>query len=271
MNVANRSHVREGEKGFSIASVMVAAVILSILAAGISQMLINSSRHVSYLEDRLEAQDFKKEIQSLLNDEVACRNTFGQTSVPTNIREEVTIRSLKDYTGAEPFSQNEPIFPGSRIRVDKIVMTNKDVRPNNGGVGNIKLRLEISRTTTSGVQAMRPLEFLVSVEKAPAGQTIANCMAAGSGIDLNNLCVVGDQVIESGMRASLRKEDVTIESGGLGGCETVTTTSDYIYRCDGNQLHEIDKREVETTREPAAAGTNGCSNASSNNTTNNNI
>lgn len=194
------------QKGFSIPSVMIGISIMGIMSVGLSQMIMNSTNSVNYLEDKMEVQDFKRELSSTLSNPQACEFTLrGQQVLP-----EFNINQIREATNQIVHQVNQNIFPSSRVIIKRISVSNVNVPPAVGSSGDIKLLVNLSRRASSTETDLKPVEILISAKKFAADNRIETCVAngsAGSESDLEKACVMGSRILKDGSTRSARETD----------------------------------------------------------------
>lgn len=242
------------ESGFSLTSIMIGGVIMSIMAAGMANMLHQASTSQSYLEDRMELQETKRELTMLLSNPETCTATFEGSPVVTELGNSFSIR---DANGEEKFNNNRPLYQGSRLRVTGMSLRNEDVEPQVGGRGTAKLLININRQSGSIDSAMKPIEISLNVAKFPGNHRIETCSSEGGGaLDVENVCVLnmgeeaGMRLMESGTTftydvSSRRVEEFRSRCSGIViGSRTTSSVNRRTVRCDGTTITEVGNDQI---------------------------
>lgn len=196
MNAMKLPKQKSSEAGYSIVSVLMGASLLSIITAGMTQVISTSIQQVTLMEDRIELLDLKNEIQSLLANEISCRNTLRNTPVTKGMSE---VRAMMDVDNNTVFEEQKHIYPSSRIIVDEIRMVDKNVNSAPGGSGEVNVIVNVSRKTMTGYQKMKPIDMAVFVEKSATSDLVADCAATGRApVSVAKVCRVGSVLVKEG-------------------------------------------------------------------------
>lgn len=169
-------------KGFTLVEVLVASSVLLIAGLALGSLIVNQARQVSYLEDRMSYQNLKEEINQLLNDPVACKNSLETVKVP-NVLGNVTkgALTLKSQSNQLLFDPSNP----KKNSYDRITISKISLKNDNVGMGDVNgegvLQIEVKRQRTGlGPDEFAIIEKPVYLEVNPA-RAIQSC----SGTDPN--------------------------------------------------------------------------------------
>lgn len=160
------------QSGFSIASVMIAITVISIVALGISTMLQNSMKTVTFIEDKQSALDLKNEIMIAFSDSRACRNTLRGFPVAPN---EQPVEALKN-------KNDRPLYTNNRydqLIINRIQLERKEIATAPNASGRMDLIINISRERSKAQADLKPLNVPLSVT-TDSSSRIEDCVALGS-------------------------------------------------------------------------------------------
>ncbi len=177
------------QKGFSIAQVVVAMSIMSVVSLGITSMLQNQTNTVFYLEDKMSHQNFKKEVENLLSDSAACTESLTNINVPASILPNATqLFNIKDSTGAVVFdAANNNRNKFDKLEISNISIQNVDiVGAAVAGKVNIKVDVRRQRGPANTNQA---LQSVVIQKDVVIDGTRAVTSCTGGGNDPSNACL----------------------------------------------------------------------------------
>lgn len=167
------------QNGFSIASVVIAMSIMSVITLGVTTLIQNSMKSVTYIEDKLSAINLQNELNMDFSDSRVCKNTLKNLKVVSEGEDQVVpaIKSSNDrivYKAPTTYD---------RLNIDRILLENVNVAaPNTTGRMNLSLNLKRQR---EGVADLKPVTVPLSVVTDGTGR-IASCVALGSEEDGNN-------------------------------------------------------------------------------------
>ena len=159
----------ENQKGFTIASVMVAASIGAFVILGISTALQNSLNTASFIEDKQSSMDLKNELTIDLSDGAACANTLSGRLVDEK------IASLRNKANQVLFADGKY----DRLNIGSMYLQNVDVPAAPNGTGRVNMFVEVERSRGPASQSLKQIKIPISVT-LDATSRIASCAAAGS-------------------------------------------------------------------------------------------
>jgi len=127
------------ESGFTLIGVMVAAGVASIISVAISQLILQQSSSISYLEDRLSKISLDNELKINFSYADTCKNTLNGK----DILADQSLTTIFD-------THNNPIISSTagnydNIKVKNIRLENVDVPTAPVETGVMKLVIEIER------------------------------------------------------------------------------------------------------------------------------
>ncbi len=181
--------MRLNQKGFSIAQMVVASSVMSVIGLGLTGMIQNQAKTVFYLEDQMSHQNFKKELETLLLDNGICGvSLFGKT-LPTALvsasPSSGTDFSIINPSGAvlfNPADTDKNSF--DNLIVDQIKMQNIDVTNPLVG-GNVNLQISIRRKRGSSNQALKNVN-IVKLVTLDASWNVQTCLGSSSSGNLGH-------------------------------------------------------------------------------------
>ena len=86
-------------KGFSLIEVLVALGLLSLVSAGVANLILEQRKHTNIFESTAEATSVRMEIESYLQDPVACQNTLEDKDPFEDHRYNRRVREVRDRYG----------------------------------------------------------------------------------------------------------------------------------------------------------------------------
>ncbi len=163
-------------KGFSIIEMSISAAIMSAVALGVSTLIGHQSNSISYMEDRLSHQMFKKEINELLDQPEICKNSLQGLRAPALGLTLGSGISINDKNGDAIYNTGaKNIVDG--IKIVSINLTNLDL-DNVATLGNGLLQIRVERNDKSKM-AMQVIEKRVPLIVDAVTRAILDCPAAG--------------------------------------------------------------------------------------------
>jgi len=187
LNVKKKFSYKD-QKGFSLISAVVAAGLMSAIGLGVSNLIIQQSNSVSYLEDRLAKVDLKTKVTSLLSEGSSCANTFGGLGVPAvSTPTQIFQTPLKNVIGddgvvfLETGTSNIDDRLYQQLEITSINLENLNV-PIGGSVvetGRVKTVMNVRRTRGLGNIDMAPIELELDVE-TDVNDLVVSCNVVGA-------------------------------------------------------------------------------------------
>lgn len=162
----------KNQKGFSIASVVVAMGIASVLILGISTALQHTIGSVTYIEDKQSAMDLKNEITIDLSDSTACLNSLTGIRV---VAGDLSVSNLRN--SANQVQYQSRVYDG--LRIGNIFLENVSLPLTPNQNGRMNLMVNVSRNRSRGQQDLKSIKVPLSVT-TDASNRIINCVALGS-------------------------------------------------------------------------------------------
>ncbi len=185
------------QKGFSIAQVMVAMTIMSIMSVGLSTMIQNQSNTVFYLEDQMSHQNLKKEVETLLSDTTACTESLSGIRVPAQLVSVAPNAAndfvIKDNAGVAKYNYtNNNLNKFDKLEISHIHLQNVDIAGAAvDGIVNIMVDVRRDRGPSRS-QALKSILIQKEVT-IDAGRNVTGCSNIGA-----DALGVGDCLVNKG-------------------------------------------------------------------------
>lgn len=162
--------------GFSIVSALVGTSIALIGALALSKMLIDQSKTISYLEDRLSTNSLASEVQMVLAPELACIQSLSgaRLSVATDGGNSPPV-TIRDRTSTERFKAPQKY---DRLEISRIVLNIPTPIPA-GGSGEVDFVVSLQRQRGEGFGQLAPITIKKLVHLDPASN-VTSCTSLGA-------------------------------------------------------------------------------------------
>lgn len=172
------------ENGVALIQVIMAAAIFSVLSLAMSKLIIEQRQSNAYLEDQLEKIAIIRNLETTLQDGLACQQTLSGLLIRSTGSSNVS--DLKDSHGNVIYNSNS--IQGN-LRIGQIRVSNQTVpSPNSSGFVNIYIPLSRNRTG-GGPSHFKTLEHKIKVT-VDSSRRVTNCstsnmevLESGTGYD----------------------------------------------------------------------------------------
>ncbi len=180
----------KNQNGFSMAQVMVAGTIMAIMSVGLAEMISQQSKSITYMEDRMSHQNFKKEIETAMSDDAACTETLNSIILPAIGDDLTNVTNVVDSAGNEIYNPADPTKSVyDQIKIDSIKLDNIDVPAINTS-GQVKMIFNIKRLRKGGgSESLKSVEIVRNVNVDASFRTVA-CTGGSNGS--SNSCLEND-------------------------------------------------------------------------------
>lgn len=163
----------KSSKGFALMEVMVAAVIIGIIAVGLTAFIDNSIQSQNFVTYKGEKDNMMNDIRSLLGNSTACYNTFtGQTY---NASLSASITQLKDKNNTVAYQTATP-YSNNMLLIDQMVLDNYDLTTQ-------QAKFMVKFKTIRRVLGPEYLVDYITIQAQVTGTTLSGCYAFAAGND----------------------------------------------------------------------------------------
>ncbi len=171
------------ENAFGIVEVLIAIGLVGIMAVGISGMLTGAMKQQKGIQAKDQQREITSEVRNLLNDNVACKNSFAAAG--NNPQTGFTVTQIKDGSappGAVKYAINTKDKSGLLTFTEfKINNWVADSGSTTSGVADLKIKLSKVGDTAS-VKEINPDIITLKITRDGAGN-ITDCISLGKATD----------------------------------------------------------------------------------------
>lgn len=155
------------EKGFSLAEIMIAMGLLSVLTLGVSSMMKNMQQGQATAEVKLEQLEIRRVISMVLMDRLACENTLK------NIILGNTISDIKNSSGVSLYSVGKS-YGNNTLKISSI--QTKDLGEiDSSGVRSAELLIKFDKLKKMAMGQIKQATIRLNVVADSTTKLISSC------------------------------------------------------------------------------------------------
>ncbi len=175
LHLANQ-HLKQ--KAFGIVEVMIAIGLVGIMAAGISGMLTGAMRQQAGIQAKDQQREVTAEIRNLLNNKVACLNSFGGGNVQTGF----PVSQVKDASNTVRYALNTN-DKSEMLTFKEFAISHWVADAGYTTQGNADFKIKLSKASDTGtVKEIKPDIITLKVKTDVSGNVI-ECFSMGISSD----------------------------------------------------------------------------------------